>query len=86
VPDGHRLWVVSGQGLELQVEEPDPHGVCRENKCRRNHHQLMHVEKELEKERQGELSPVESCVAASVSGSAQVKVPRAAGCTVDPHP
>ncbi len=28
--------------------------LCRENKCRRKHHQLLHVEKGLEKERQGE--------------------------------
>ena len=45
--------------------------LCRENRCRRKHHQLLHVEKELEEERQGEQPPAESSVAASVSGSAQ---------------
>jgi hypothetical protein len=43
----------------------------RENRCRRKHHQLLHVEKGLEKEVQGEQSPAESSIAASVSGSAQ---------------
>ncbi len=46
--------------------------LCPENKCRRKHHRLLHVEKGLERERQGERSPVESSVAASVSGSAQM--------------
>jgi hypothetical protein len=45
--------------------------LCRENRCRRKHHQLLHVEKGLEKEMQGEQSPAESSIAASVSGSAQ---------------
>jgi hypothetical protein len=45
--------------------------LCRENRCRRKHHQLLHVEKGLEKEEQGERSPAESSIAASVSGSAQ---------------
>jgi hypothetical protein len=45
--------------------------LCRENRCRRKHHQLLHVEKGLEEERQGERPPAESSVAASVSGSAQ---------------
>ncbi len=44
--------------------------LCRENRCRRKHHQLLHVEKGLEEERQGEQPPAESSVAASVSGSA----------------
>ncbi len=45
--------------------------LCRENRCRRKHHQLLHVEKGLEKEEQGERSPAESSIAASVSGSVQ---------------
>ncbi len=47
--------------------------LCRENRCRRKHHQMLHVEKGegLEKEVQGEQSPAESSIAASVSGSAQ---------------
>jgi hypothetical protein len=46
--------------------------LCRENRCRHKHHQLLHMEKGLEEERQGERPPAESSVAASVSGSAQV--------------
>ncbi len=45
--------------------------LCRENRCRRKHHQLLLVEKGLEEERQGEQPSAESSVAASVSGSAQ---------------
>ncbi len=45
--------------------------LCRENRCRRKHHQLLHVEKGLEKEVQGEQFPAESSIAASVSGLAQ---------------
>jgi hypothetical protein len=53
--------------------------LCQENRCRRKHHQLLHVEKGLEEERQGERPPVESSVAASVSGSAQVGEQRSPG-------
>ncbi len=45
--------------------------LCGESRCRRKHHQLLPVEKGLEKEEQGERSPAESSVAASVSGLAQ---------------
>jgi hypothetical protein len=45
--------------------------LCRENRCRRKHHQLLHVEKGLEEERPGEQPPAESSVAAPVSGSVQ---------------
>ncbi len=39
--------------------------LCRENRCRRNPHQLLHVEKGLEKEEEGERSPAESSIVAS---------------------
>ena len=63
--------MVPGLGRELQVENRIRMELCRENRCRRKHHQLLHVEKGLEKEEQGEQSPAESSIAASVSGSAQ---------------
>ncbi len=52
--------------------------LCRENKCRRRHHWLLHVEKDQVKARQREQSSVERNVAVSVSKSTQVEERRSA--------
>jgi hypothetical protein len=51
--------------------------LCRENRCRRKHHQLLHVEKGLEQHRG---------IGIGIGAGGRAVVPRAASCTVDPHP